>query len=201
MTIGGNIGAGKTALAAKLAPAMGYEKLDVGDIFRAMGAELGMSIHEFYAFIKNDPAIERKVDERQIRLMNEKNDFIVQGRIAWYFAKKSPSVAINILLTVSPRIGAERKMKQEKNAEKSIEKILALCEGRERNERDHYRSLYGILNHLDPAHYDIILDTSSLDENEVFQKILAEIRGKIARMSIGELAPRDSALARKGSSL
>jgi cytidylate kinase len=64
ITIGGNLGAGKTTLAGKLAAALGYEELYVGGIFREMAAEKRLSIEEFYAQIKNDPALEREVDQR-----------------------------------------------------------------------------------------------------------------------------------------
>lgn len=79
VTIGGNIGAGKTAFATKLALALGYEELVMGNIFRVMAAERGMSINEFYLFIRNDPKLEREVDKRQIKLMKEKQDLVVEG--------------------------------------------------------------------------------------------------------------------------
>jgi len=47
---------------------------------------------------------------------------------------------------------------------------------REKMERERYRMLYGIENHLDPAHYDFALDTTSLTEREVFEKAMAEVR-------------------------
>lgn len=175
VTIGGNIGAGKTMLTAKLAPALGYENLYVGGIFRAMADERGVSIDDFYASLAGDPELERTIDERQGKLMQEKSDLVVQGRIAWYFAKKNGIPALNVLLSVDPRTGAERKMKQGSYPGKSIEETAAMCRKREEDESGHYRSLYGILNHQDPAHYDIVLDTSRLTEDEVFQKILAEI--------------------------
>ena len=42
--------------------------------------------------------------------MNEKRNLVVQGRIAWYFAKKNNYPSLNIFLTVDPHIGAVRKM-------------------------------------------------------------------------------------------
>ena len=49
ITIGGNVGAGKTTLASKLAEALGYEDLSMGGLFREIAAERGMTIEEFYA--------------------------------------------------------------------------------------------------------------------------------------------------------
>jgi len=42
------------------------------------------------------------VDQRQATLMREKDNLIVQGRIAWYFAKSSPFKIFNVFLAVDP---------------------------------------------------------------------------------------------------
>lgn len=66
-------------------------------------------------------------------------------------------------------------MKQKSYPGKNIGEIEIMCRQREKDEQNHYRLLYGIENHLDPKHYDIALDTSFLDENEMFQKIFTQI--------------------------
>src|SRR5487761_2208604 len=101
ITIGGNLGAGKTTLANNLANELHYAQLYVGGIFREMAAEKNLSIEQFYAQLKEDPSVEQEVDQRQATMMREKDDLIVQGRVAWYFAKSSPFKVFNILLTVS----------------------------------------------------------------------------------------------------
>src|ERR1700677_2195770 len=90
ITIGGNVGAGKTTLAAMLSHELNYEQLYVGGIFREMAAEKNLTIEQFYAQLKDDSAIEQEVDQRQATMMREKDDLVVQGRVAWYFAKSSP---------------------------------------------------------------------------------------------------------------
>ncbi len=175
ITIGGNLGAGKTTLAEKLAPALGYEELYVGAIFREMGAERGMTIEEFYAEIKNDPALERSVDDRQAKLMQEKDNLVVQGRVAWFFAQKSPFKKINILLTVEPNTGAQLVAERKENAGKSIEEVAAVTVNGTHNERERYKLLYSIEDYFDPAHYDIILDTSHLTAEEVFKNVIGDL--------------------------
>src|ERR1035438_9108859 len=95
ITIGGNLGAGKTTLAARLAKALDYEELYVGGIFRELAFEQGFSIEDFYARLKNNPQVEREADDRQATLMRERDNLIVQGRIAWYFANESPFKIFN----------------------------------------------------------------------------------------------------------
>lgn len=179
ITIGGNLGAGKTTLAGKLASALGYEELYVGGIFRTMAAEHGLSLEDFYSKLKSDPKLERSVDEQQAKLMQEKDNLVVQGRVAWFFAKESPFAIFNIFLAVDPLIGAARIAKREGKSKEPIADLVAVNTGRERTEQERYRTLYGVENFLELGHYDFALDTSKLTEQEVLDKILLKIKDRI----------------------
>ena len=175
ITIGGNLSAGKTTLANNLEKALHYGQLYVGGIFRDMAAEKHLSIEQFYAQLKEDPALEQAVDQRQATTMRERDNLIVQGRVAWYFAKSSPFKVFNILLTVDPVVGAARAGEKKENAGKTMDEMAIATAGREKMERERYAMLYGIENHLDPAEYDFALDTTSFSEQEVFDRVMAAI--------------------------
>jgi cytidylate kinase len=181
ITIGGNLGAGKTTLAKRLAEAMHYEELYVGGIFREMAAEKNLSIEQFYAELKNDPAIEQAVDKRQATMMREKDNLVVQGRVAWYFAKSSPFEVLNIFLGVDAATGAKRSGERKENIGRTADEMVIATAEREKMERERYAALYGIENHFDPAHYDIVLDTTSLTEEQVFEKVLGAVYGKLSK--------------------
>lgn len=176
ITIGGNLGAGKTTLANNLEKALGYGQLYVGGIFREMAMEKNLSIEQFYAQLKSDPALEQAVDQRQAAMMREHDNLIVQGRVAWYFAKSSPFKVFNILLTVDPAVGAVRVGEKKENIGKTTDEVAIASVDREKMERERYKMLYGIEDHLDPAHYDFVLDTSSLSEQEVLEKVMAAVK-------------------------
>lgn len=173
ITIGGNVGAGKTKLANKLAEALGYEELYIGGIFRKMAAEKGLSIEQFYMELKSDPALEQAVDHRQAMMMREKDNLIVQGRIAWYFAKGSSFKTFNIFLAADATTGARRSGEREENIGRSTDEMVSLTAEREKTEYERYAMLYGIKDYRSPAHYDFVLDTSSLTEQEVFDAVMA----------------------------
>src|SRR5262249_14812481 len=116
ITIGGNIGAGKTTLAGRLSRALEYDELNMGRIFRAMAREKKMSIQDFYAALKTDPTIERNIDEQQAEFMRRNDDLVMQGRMAWFFAKQATAPTFSIFLKVDPEIGAERTGKRKENA-------------------------------------------------------------------------------------
>jgi CMP/dCMP kinase len=177
ITIGGNLGAGKTTLAERLSTVLGYQELYVGGIMREMAAEQHMPIEEFYKRLRHNPELERSVDERQAKLMHEKDNLIIQGRVAWFFSKASPFKVFNIFLSVSPEIGAKRTRQRPENSEvisdEEIERVNAI---RVKLELERYKTLYDIQNFLDPSHYDFALDTTNLTKDEVEQRIMAEIK-------------------------
>ena len=176
ITIGGNLGAGKTTLAANLSKKLGYEELYMGGLMREMAAEQQMAIEQFYLRLKENPELERSLDERQEKMMREKENLVAQGRVAWFFAKKSPYKVFNILLTVTPAVGAQRVGQRSKNeVGKNTGDIAAANAFRANLEMERYKNLYGIENFLDPAHYDFILDTTSLTEQEVFETVTQKI--------------------------
>ncbi len=179
ITIGGGIGTGKSTLARRLANTLGYEYIHVGEAFRDLAAKQGLSIEDFYAELKNNPKLEREIDERQAKLMREKDNLMVQGRVAWYFAKLSPFQVFNILLAVDPMVGAERVAQRPESRGKSVREVARANIFRETTERERYKMLYGIQNHLDPKHYDFMIDTTGLTENEVFKKTLGKIRERL----------------------
>jgi predicted cytidylate kinase len=178
ITIGGNLGAGKTTLAAGLSKTLGYEELYIGGIMRQMAAEQKMPIEEFYVRLKHNPELEKSVDERQEAAMREKDNLIVQGRVAWFFAQGSPFKIFNIFLAVTPEVGAARTGERPENAGKSADAMIKLNATRVQNEIERYKTLYRIENFLDPVHYDFILDTTSLTEEEVLKTVLEKISEK-----------------------
>jgi len=180
ITIGGNVGAGKTTLANNLANELHFAQLYVGDILREMAAEKNLSIEQFYAQLKEDPAIEQAVDQRQATMMREKDDLIVQGRVAWYFAKTSPFKVFNILLVVDPATGGVRASEKKENVGKTTDEMVIATADREKMERERYKMLYGIEDHLDPKQYDFVLDTTSLTEQEVFDKVMWLVKARLA---------------------
>jgi len=180
VTIGGHVGAGKTTLASRLAKALGYEELYIGGIFRELAAERGMTIEEFYARLKDDPKLEQSIDERQAKLMREQDDLVVQGRVAWFFSKGSMFTVFNVFLAVSPEAGAARSLLRSENAGRSESDMRRANAERMRHEVERYRKLYDIENFLDPGHYDFVLDTSDLAEDEVLDIVIAKLKDRIA---------------------
>ncbi len=178
ITLGGNVGAGKSHIASKLASALGYEEFNVSKFFRSMADKEGLTIDEFYSRLKNNPELERAIDRIQVQTLKEKDNMIVQGRLAWHFAKESPFQVFNVFLAVSPETMADRIAARPEYVSQSREELLRLAAAREAEERSRYQTLYGIENHLDRGHYDFVLDTTNLTPEEVVARILDGFRNR-----------------------
>jgi predicted cytidylate kinase len=175
ITIGGNVGAGKTTLAARLSKALGYKELYMGGLMREIAEERGMPIEEFYTKLKAEPDLEQSLDDRQAKMMREHDNLVVQGRLAWFFAKGSPFQVFNILILVDPEVGAQRSGQRPENSGREIGELLTANADRTRTELKRYHELYGIENFLDERHYDFKFDTTGFTEDEVLDRVLAEI--------------------------
>lgn len=163
----GHIGSGKSTLCFELAQELDYEYHYTGGIIRVLAAEAGLSIEEFYKQLEENPAKEKEIDSRQEDLMVKKDNLVIEGRMAPFLGCAFPTV--NIFLKVRREEGAKRLQNRPENKGKTIEEIMRLTEEREKMEKNRYRGLYGLDNHLDENDpiFHIIIDTTHMTAKEV----------------------------------
>jgi CMP/dCMP kinase len=172
--VSGYHGSGKTTLCLRLAKVLGYSYFYTGSVFREMAAKRGLSIEAYYKEIAGQPELEKEIDGRGAQLMAANDNLIVEGRMAPF--QPTPFKAINILLTVSEEAGARRQRGRTENAHLPQAEMLALSRERLREEQAHYQKLYAIENHFDPKYFDIVLDTTTLSNEEAFDEALGKIQ-------------------------
>ena len=174
ITISGPAGSGKGTIAKMLAEHFGYDKFSTGDFRRLAAKDKGMTIEEFNKLGESDSSTDLIADEYQRKLGLEKDDFVIDARLAWYFIPHS----IKLYLYVSDNVAAERifadNSQNRINQTKvhSIEQQKQLCIERNKSDLFRYKNIYGIENFTDPKHYDLVIDTSYLTPQEIFDKIL-----------------------------
>lgn len=174
--VSGHPGAGKTTFCALLAEKLKYEYFYAGKLFRELAAQAGLPIEEYYQRLAADPRQEAAIDDRQRELMASRDNMIIEGRIAPFLPCVAP--AINMLLTVDPMEGARRQQLRPENAARNVQEIHARTVSRITHEREHYRTLYGINDHFNPEHYDIVLDTTTRQPQETLAAALQELSKK-----------------------
>jgi len=175
--VSGHLGAGKTTVCKKLSEALGYKNHYTGDIFRQLAEEKGLSIEVFYKQMVNSPELEKEIDNRQEKLMLAEDNLVVQGRIAPFLSWNHSYKKINLFFGVSDEEGARRQLKRKENEGKKLEEMLKLSQERTSEERKRYRILYPhIVDYLDKGAFDIVIDTTFLNEDEVFIETLNKIK-------------------------
>lgn len=176
--VSGYPGAGKTTLCKELVTKLDYEYHGASEIFRDLSAKRGISIEEFCKLLETEPELDRAVDAEQQLLMQTHTDLILDGRIAPFLPCPHPSV--KLLLTVAPDEAARRNISRPENAGRTLEEMRALTESRVAADRARYRALYGIRDFLDPASYDLTLDTTPFSIAETFAEALKLLTPRLA---------------------
>lgn len=141
---------------------------------RDMAAERGMTILELSRVAETDESIDREIDERSARLAGSGGTFVMDARLGWYFIPGS----VKVFLDVRPEVAASRVYGAGRTTEKEnidFEATVTAIAKRTESERERYIAYYGI-DYLDPAHYDLVLDTSDLTPEEVVDAIIAHLR-------------------------
>src|SRR3989344_6032866 len=172
--VSGYPGAGKTTLCLRLIKELGYDYHAASAVFRRIAEERGGSIEAFYTSLASNPDFEREVDAEQTRLLAKHEHLIVDGRIAPFLPCPFPS--LNILLLADPTEAARRNLRRPENVGRTIEDMQTQTEERIRVERAHYQALYGIDDHLGPAHYDLVIDTTTLTPEDVFEAVMDQVK-------------------------
>lgn len=183
ITINGDEGSGKTTVAKRLAEKLNFTRYTTGEIFREMSKKRDLSLVEYLKLGETDPSIDKEVDDYVVKLSKEKDNFIIDSRVAWHFIPDS----IKIYLKVDEEEGAKRifqeilgKNNRNETKEKpaSVEYVLQKIRERKETDDKRYMKYYGI-NIRDQKNYDIVVDTTDLDRDGVYEKVLEFVRSKI----------------------
>lgn len=172
ITIAGVPGSGKSSAAVGVARILGYEHFSSGDLFRKMAAERGISIEEINVVAESQKEIDRSVDELLVTMGKEKDNFVVDSRIAFHWMPES----FKVFLRLDPSVAAERMFAQIQKGERvsqvasSLDQLLDNTLKRIESEKKRFRDLYHI-DFTDIKNYDLVIDTGAND----LQKVIAMV--------------------------
>ena len=173
VTIAGFPGSGKSSAAKSVALRLGYEHFSSGDLFRKMAAERELSIEEINFTAEKQKEIDIEVDKLLVKMGKEKNNFIIDSRMAFHWIPDS----FKVFLALNPRIAAERtfaQIRKEGRASQigsSIDEVYENTLERVESERRRYRSLYNI-DVTDKTNFDFIVDAEINNLEEVIKIIV-----------------------------
>lgn len=178
VTIMGPPGSGKDTVANRLVEVLkekgkNYELISMGNLRRAAAKEKGMTIEEFNVWSLDNPKEgDQYFEDYQVEYGKKNDDFVLVARLGWHCIPHSKKIYID----VDSKVGAKRIFDQKLSDQSRNESIFESVEEQEKANLDRidsditrYTNLYGV-NPYDLSHYDLIIDSSTKDvDNVVFE--------------------------------
>ena len=169
VTISGKAGSGKSTVAKILSENLKLKHYSIGDLMRAMASEKKMSLIELNKLAEKDKSIDFELDEKLKELGKTKDNFVVDGRLTAFFI---PNAQVRVFLDTDDKVRAERILKDKRAHEESrdIFEMIKKIKDREESEKKRYQKYYGV-NYLDKKLYNLFIDTTKMNPNDVVEKI------------------------------
>src|SRR3989338_8656535 len=98
ITISGMPGSGKTTVANKIAKKLKLRHYSMGDLRGEVALKHGMNIDELNKLGEKKRWTDKEIDDYQRRLGKTQDNFIIDGRLSWYFIPKSIKIFLNVKL-------------------------------------------------------------------------------------------------------
>jgi predicted cytidylate kinase len=180
ISISGTPGSGKTTIAKMLAEELNYKYYYIGGLRRDKAKKRGLTLEEYNQLGEKDFSTDLEVDEYQKELGKKEDNFVIQGRTSFYFIPHS----LKIFLDVKPEEAAKRIYNDLKNRRgearnlDSVSDVLKSNQERRKSDDLRYKKIYN-LDVYNPRHYDLVLDTTNLNTEQVFKKVYDYLKKKI----------------------
>ncbi|PIO04797.1 hypothetical protein COT47_07485 [Candidatus Woesearchaeota archaeon CG08_land_8_20_14_0_20_43_7] len=170
ITISGTSGSGKSTVARLLAKKLDYEHYSMGDLSREIAQKKGMTIEQFNEWGKTNKERDDAVDDYQKELGATKDDFIIDGRLSFYFIPTSVKIYIDANTTVRAKRIFDDPRGTEHYAD--LEEALLSIIQRDETDRKRYLERYGV-DPYDHSNYELIIDSTDI----LPERIVADILG------------------------
>ena len=169
ITIFGLAGTGTSTVGRALAEKLGYQFVSSGDMFRKKAKDMGLDLSKLQERAKGNSAFDQELDREIGKIGEEKDNIIVESRLAWHFIPNSIKIKLSCDFEVRVKRLAERDHLSFEQAEVHVRE-------REKVDDERYQKFYGIENINNDSHFDLIIDTTMTNPAEIVGQISTFIK-------------------------
>lgn len=178
ITLAGTLGAGKSTVAKSL-EADGWHWVSSGELFRAAASKEGVDVVDLNGALKGLNNLDKEIDAATTALAVTPGH-VFDSRMAWYFAAKKGCVPVfRVLLTCDPAVAANRIYSGSERASEhysSYEECVTKLAERQQLERQRFIDIYDGLDYLNERNHDLVIDTTRITPDKVFERIIERLR-------------------------
>jgi CMP/dCMP kinase len=169
VTVSGEIAAGTTTLARRLAEKLGWRHVNKGEWFRRYAREHNLPLEE----AGWDEAVDRQVDKQWQERLKSQGRLVVEGWLAGFMAQNIPGV-LKVLLVAPEAVRLTRFMRRE-----GVNRAEAKLQLRRRTEENisKWQRVYGQTDFFRPDLYDLVIDTGINNQEQTLAQVYAKIAG------------------------
>lgn len=168
ISLAGDLGSGKTTVAAILRQRLNAEIVSAGKIYREIANKLGITVEQFNINNEKDRKYDALVDGMLMSYDDKLGDYIFDSRLAFHFV---PS-AVSFYLKTDGVVAARRVFEANRLDEHfdTFEAAAESLASRRASERRRYLDYYSV-DIMDMSNYDFVLDTTDLLPESVADRI------------------------------
>ena len=174
VVLNGDLGSGKSTVSLMLSAQLGIRRISVGDLYRELAAQLGMTAVQINLHAELDDKIDHYVDQLQRDIAASGEQLIVDSRLAWHFFTD----ALKVHLITEPLVAAHRVLGRPAD---TVESYADIEEARDRlairseSERMRFVTRYGV-DKTRLRNYDLVCDSTSATPDQVAEKIVEHLQ-------------------------
>jgi len=170
IVVNGDLGSGKSTVSTLLARRLGIRRISVGDLYREMARQRGMTALELNLHAELDDKIDHYVDRLQGDIAMSGERLVVDSRLAWFFFRD----ALKVHLVTDATVAAHRVLGR---PESSVESYPSATEAHERlaerseSERARFIERYGA-DKTRLRNYDLVCDSTRATPQDIVARVI-----------------------------
>ena len=188
VVINGDLGSGKSTVSIRLAERLGIRRISVGDLYREMAEQRGVTALQLNLHAELDDKIDHYVDRLQSDIAASGETLVVDSRLAWFFFRD----ALKVHLITDPVIAAHRVLGRPANTVenyRSADEALQRLAERSESERVRFIERYGV-DKTRLRNYDLVCDTTRATPEEIVDQIMDVLRADVRASTEPPSSPR-----------